>query len=386
MSKIDINKEILIWAINRSGLNLDIIKKKFPKIDKWLNDEDKPTIKQAEQLAKMLYIPFGMFFTRALPEDEITIPFFRTKGEQRKLSPELIDTIHIIKQRQDWIKEYFLQTGNEPLDFVGTVSLEDDINDVSAKIKNRLGLKENWAAVFNTWQHAFNYFKEAVEEIGIFVIINGIVGNNTRRKLDVQEFRGFVITDKLAPFVFINGQDARAAQIFTLAHELVHVWLGKSAIFDLRELLPADDKTEQFCDRVAAEFLVPQNAIRDIWETYKDDEDKYQKLAKHFKVSELVIARRALDINLINKEQFLNFYKYYLNKERIKYKGGDFYLVQLQRVGKKFGQIVYLAVKEGALLYREAYKLTGLYGEIYEKFTKKLFEGKTEWIEKKLTF
>lgn len=352
MSKIDINKEILIWAINRSGLNLDIIKKKFPKIDKWLNDEDKPTIKQAEQLAKMLYIPFGMFFTRALPEDEITIPFFRTKGEQRKLSPELIDTIHIIKQRQDWIKEYFLQTGNEPLDFVGTVSLEDDINDVSAKIKNRLGLKENWAAVFNTWQHAFNYFKEAVEEIGIFVIINGIVGNNTRRKLDVQEFRGFVITDKLAPFVFINGQDARAAQIFTLAHELVHVWLGKSAIFDLRELLPADDKTEQFCDRVAAEFLVPQNAIRDIWETYKDDEDKYQKLAKHFKVSELVIARRALDINLINKEQFLNFYKYYLNKERIKYKGGDFYLVQLQRVGKNLVKLYTSLLKKG-LFYIE---------------------------------
>lgn len=386
MVKVDINKEILIWAINRRGISPDIIRRKIPKIEKWLTDKDKPTIKQLEQLAKMLYIPFGMFFTHIPPEDEITIPFFRTRGEQKRLSPELIDTIHSIKQRQDWVKEYFLKTGNEPLDFVGTVSLQDNINDVVTKIKNRLGFKENWAADFGTWQQAFNHFKDSVERIGVFVIINGIVGNNTRRKLDVQEFRGFVLTDELAPFVFINGQDARAAQIFTLAHELVHVWLKKSAIFDLRELLPADDKTEQFCDRVAAEFLVPQDAINDIWKTYRDDEDKYQRLARHFKVSELVIARRALDINLINKEQFLSFYKDYLSKERVKYEGGDFYLVQLQRVGKKFGQIIHRAVKEGVLLYRDAYRLTGLYGKIYEKFTKKFFEGKTEWAKKKFTF
>ncbi|HMM61712.1 MAG TPA: ImmA/IrrE family metallo-endopeptidase, partial [Candidatus Rifleibacterium sp.] len=80
------------------------------------------------------------------------------------------------------------------------------------------------------WESFFNILVERSEQAGIIILRSGKVGNNTHRTLDVKEFRGFVIYDELAPFIFINGADAKAAQIFTLVHELAHVWLGASGV------------------------------------------------------------------------------------------------------------------------------------------------------------
>jgi len=205
------------------------------------------------------------------------------------------------------------------------------------------------------------------------VVVNGIVGNNTRRKLDPDEFRGFVLMDEFAPMVFVNGGDGKAAQMFTLAHELAHVFFGSSAAFDLREMSPAKDPTEQACNRVAAEFLVPEQQIRRIWPSIKDNPERFQSIAREFKVSALVAGRRALDLGLIVKVEFLTFYHDYLSDERRKAAGrpkqrGDFYANQNLRVGRRFASAVVRAAKEGNLLYSEAYRLTGLYGKTFGSY------------------
>ena len=130
------------------------------------------------------------------------------------------------------------------------------------------------------------------------MVVNGIVGNNTHRKLDPEKFRGFVLVDDYAPLVFVNGADSKAAQMFTLAHELAHLWFGSSAAFDLRELQPADDETERACNRIAAELLAPEHELRDAWTAALQSPNRYQVLARQFKVSELVAARRLLDLGL----------------------------------------------------------------------------------------
>ena len=125
----------------------------------------------------------------------------------------------------------------------------------------------------------------------------------------MSEFPGFVLVDEYAPLVFLNGADGKAAQMFTLAHELAHVWLGSSAVFDLRELQPAADEVEQACNRVAAEFLVPGDEMREVWSSVRYESERFQQIARRFKVSELVAARRALDLRLITRNEFLEFYR-----------------------------------------------------------------------------
>jgi len=218
-----------------------------------------------------------------------------------------------------------------------------------------------------------------MENVGILVVVNGIVGNNTHRTLDPDEFRGFVLVDDYAPLVFVNNADSKAAQMFTLAHELAHVFFGSSAAFDLREMQPANEPTELSCNRVAAEFLVPESELRQIWPFVKNDPEPFQTIARQFKVSVLVAARRALDLALINREAFFQFYDDYLSDEHRKAvrqeSGGDFYANQNFRVGRLFASTVVRATQEGKLLYSEAFQLTGLYGKTFDHYVNSLRTG-----------
>jgi Zn-dependent peptidase ImmA (M78 family) len=304
----------------------------------------------------------------------LPIPYFRTFANQKpqSTSPNLIDTIQLMQRRQEWMREFLIEEGQEPLPLAWSAQPDALPTSVAEHIRQILRLDEGWAAQQRTWEGALRVLRQAMEDAGILVMVNGIVGNNTHRKLDPGEFRGFVLVDKYAPLVFVNGADAKAAQMFTLAHELAHVVFGSSAAFDLRDMQPADDPVEQKCNLVAAEFLVPENQLRQVWPSVKNDPEPFQTIARQFKISGLVAARRALDLHLIRREEFFSFYHQYLNDQRRKTSrsagGGDFYATQNLRVGKRFASAVSRAVKEGKLLYSEAYRLTGLYGKAFDSY------------------
>ncbi|MCH7827815.1 MAG: ImmA/IrrE family metallo-endopeptidase [Bacteroidetes bacterium] len=379
----DINTNIFEWAINYCGEG-DAISIKFPNLSKWIKRDDFPTVRQLEKFSKATRVPFGYFFLDEPPTVSLSIPFFRTlsvslrdedENHPVSFSPELIDTVRIIEQRQAWLKEYLIQNGFEPLPFVGSKNTNVNYKTAAENIKTELGLNDKWASKLPNWENALSFLIEKTEEAGINVIRNGVVGNNTHRKLNYKEFRGLVMVDEHAPFVFINGSDFKSAQMFTLAHELAHIWLGSSAIFDLRQMLPADNETEKLCDKIAAEFLVPETYLKEEWNIVKQKEDPLQAIARSFKVSELVAARRVLDLGLISKTNFFEFYNEYLNKipkGKEKNKGGDFYNNQPYKVGKRFANTIFTAVKEGSLLYRDAYKLTGLTSKTFQEFENKL--------------
>ncbi len=372
----DINSTIFEWALNYSGEG-SVLSIKFPKLNKWINKDDFPTVRQLEKFSKATNIPFGYFFLDKPPTVSLPIPFFRTSGEKHlvSFSPELIDTVRIIEQRQAWLKEYLIQNGFGPLPFVDSEHKKSDYKIIAEHIRTELGLNDKWASKLPNWETALRLLIDRTEEVGINVIRNGVVGNNTHRKLDYKEFRGFVIVDEHAPFVFINGSDFKSAQMFTLAHELAHIWLGSSAIFDLRQMLPAENETEKLCNKVAAEFLVPENYLKEKWNDFIQTDDPFQAIARSFKVSELVAIRRAFDLGLILKTDFFEFYNKYVSKKSNKKKkdgGGNFYNNQLFKIGKRFANVVVTAAKEGFLLYRDAYKLTGLTAKTFREFENKL--------------
>ncbi len=368
----NINGALLGEAAATAGENVWV---KFPNLTDWIAGDKHPTVHQLAEFAKTVRLPFGYFFLKSLPKVNGILPLFRS-GQAKPVynySPDLQETIQTIERRQEWLVEYLKGEQSGPLPFVGSFSAGDRTDGIAANIRQVLQLPVNWAQILPDKDAALRYLIEKVESIGIFVTINGVVGNNGRRNLDPGEFKGFVLSNAFAPYIFINGKDYPAAKIFTLMHELVHIWLGNSAAFDLEGFMPADNLVEKKCDAVAAELLVAENALSPMWEQYKHQPNPVLVLERVFKVSRIVIARRLLDLGIFSKNEFFVFYneykKYWAQKAaESEQGGGSFYNNQNYRVGKAFFNTITEAARSGKLLYTDAYKLTGLYGKTFHTY------------------
>lgn len=367
----NINTNTLAEAAASAGESIWI---KFPGLPQWIKGEKQPTVNQLADFSKAVHIPFGFFFLQQLPIAQSTIPLFRSNSATPtfKYSPELRETITSIEARQEWLVEYLSSIGAEALTFVGSVTLKNSAKNIAEKIREQLGMKKNWALQLVDKNAALTYLIDKAEQAGIFVAINGVVGNG-QRHLMPQEFKGFVISNHYAPYIFINGKDFPAAKLFTFMHELAHIWLGKSAAFDLDKFQPADDVVEKKCDAIAAELLVAEESVKYEWEKTKHLPNHLQLLERAFKVSQIVIARRLLDLGYYSHKRFFAFYENYKKSWEQKQDennkaGGSFYNNQNYRVGKAFFNTVNEAAKSGKLLYTDAYKLTDLYGKTFHNY------------------
>ena len=363
MNRVNIKPEMLNWAYERSGKSADALRKRFPKFDLWNSGEDSPTLKQLEGFAKATYTPVGFFFLQNLPIEVIPIPDFRTVGSGYigHPSPDLLDTVYICQQRQEWYREFVRSTGEKPVPFVGSVSQTNNIEKIAESMRHTLGFDIEARRKMPTWSDALCRFIEQADALGVLVMVSGVVGSNNRRKLDPQEFRGFALADNSAPLVFINGSDTKAAQMFTLAHELAHIWLGQSAVSDAQAVRIPENQIERWCNLIAAELLVPLTALRSEYKKNDKLSDEINRLARYFKVSTLVVLRRIHDAGGITKERF--WQAYYEELERLgnlpSGSGGNFYLTQAARVSKRFARALVVSTLEGQTLHRDAFRMLG---------------------------
>ena len=380
MNRIRVNPAVLRWARERAGLGCADLQGRFPKLADWESEAARPTVRQLENFARATRVPFGFLFLPEPPEMRLPFADFRTVENQRSqgISPELMDTIHLMRRRQAWLREERMEAEAEPVGFVGAARLTDDPAATGREMRRAVGLDEGWARRVPTWTAAVGALRDAVEALGVMAVVNGIVGNNTRRKLDVGEFRGFALSDPHAPLIFVNGADAKTAQMFTFAHELAHLWLGDAGegLSGFQGLQPDGGEVERFCDRAAAEFLVPAAEIRIAWREVAGGDAPFEKLAGRFKVSPVAAGRRAMDLGLVERDEFFDFYHDYAQRERRQKPGatggGDFYNNQNTRVGRLFASHVIRAAKEGRIGFKEAYDLTGLNGGTFQSYARKL--------------
>jgi len=282
----------------------------------------------------------------------------------RLASANLLDTIYACEQRQEWFREFAEAHGGEAVELVGSLSLDQPAPNAARDLRNALDFGMARRAKFPNWTATLTGLAEQAEDAGVLVMINGVVGSNTQRRLDPQEFRGFALADDLAPVIFVNGADTKAAQIFTLAHELAHISLGESAV-SRPDLANLDDtqRSERWCNEVAAEFLVPHDDLQDAYRPEADLTGELDRLARVFKVSTLVVLRRLADARLLDRSRYLQVYEEELARvlelARERSPGGNFYNTTPVRVSKRFARALIADTLEGRTSHRDAFRLLG---------------------------
>jgi len=363
MIRVEVKPELLRWARGRAAIDTSALTHRFPRLPAWERGEVRPTLSQLESFAKATHTPVGFLFLAEPPVEQIPIPDFRTVGNEHidRPSPDLLDTLYICQQRQEWYRDFMRSEREDPLAFVGSAKLDSDVEGVAANIRSALGFEVVERRRMSTWTEALRRFIENADELGVLVMVSGVVGSNNRRRLDPEEFRGFALSDPLAPLVFINGADTKAAQMFTLAHELAHLWLGLSALSDVGPVSSPSHQVEIWCNRVAAELLVPLAVIRDEYRAGTELPMELRRLARVFKVSTLVILRRIHDLGGLTQEQLWQAYREELARlmSLPKREGGNFYLTLPTRVSKRFARALVASTLEGRTLHLVALRLLG---------------------------
>jgi Zn-dependent peptidase ImmA (M78 family) len=362
---VPVRAELLDWALKRSGMKTTTAK--YEKFSRWASGEGLPiTFKQLEDFAHSTHAPLGYLFLEEPPVENVPIPDFRTVGNRgvRAPSADLLDTIYEAQQRQDWFRAHAVDQDHDPLPFVGSIAVGDDVEQTADRIRSELDFTMDRRRRFANWEEALRQLIDLIEDTGVLVMVSGIVGANTHRVLDPDEFRGFALTDPLSSLIFINGADTKSAQIFTIVHELVHIWLGESALSDAEMAGTGTSDHELWVNRVAAEVLVPIATIRANYRGQPTTEE-LQRLARVYKVSTLVILKRIHDAGLLGWDAYRLRYDAELARiwQIIQAKkggnGGDYYNTQPLRISQTFARAVIVDAFEGRTMYRDAFSLLG---------------------------
>lgn len=364
-NSVSINPNLIIWARERARLSVETLSKRFPKIQEWEGGRLQPTLRQLEDFATAVHVPIGYLFLPEPVQEALPVSDFRTIADRElsRPSPNLLDTLYLCQERQTWYREYIQLHRLDSLFFVGSANLSDSPINIARRIKTQLGLTIAKRRSFTNWTEALRSFVQKVEEEGVLVMASSIVGSNTHRPLDVEEFRGFALADTFAPLIFINTSDSKAAQMFTLFHELAHLYLGESGISNVSVGQFSEKEIERWCNAVAAEFLMPMEETLAEYNADVPILDEIQRLAKIFKVSSLVALRRLFDAKKINQRDFWKFFQEEVDRiseiQSSGSAGGDFYRTLGVRVGNRFAKAVVTSTLEGQTLFRDAFRMLG---------------------------
>jgi Zn-dependent peptidase ImmA (M78 family) len=373
---VNVSQNILRW-VDKLVPTLDTRNKQ--NLKQWESGEKSPTFNQIESLSKVTHIPLGYFFLTKPPEEHLDLLEFRTidSVELQNPSRDLIDTVRQMENIQEWMRDYIISSMGEKVSFVGSLELSSSVADIAQKITKTLGINIKWYEKCNNFRDSYNFLRQKISTIGVIVMQNGIVGNNTRRPLQIEEFRAFTLVDEYAPLIFINSADFTGAQVFSLLHEFAHIGIGKSSLFNARlDQVKGIHKYESLCNAVAAEILVPSEVFEEKWRNINyETEDKIYESSRYFKCSQSVIARRALDKGFITKELYESIIEkaqeIYKDKKESK-SGGDFYKTQASRIDRRFLDALNESLYEGKTPYTEAFRLTNTNSKTFDELVKEV--------------
>lgn len=379
--KVQIAPELLQWVlIQTSGMQLS--EKNLAHLQSWADGTKEPTFAQIEQVSKGTGIPLGYFFLKKPPQEDLSLVEYRTVDslELNQPSRNLIDTLYNMEQIQFWLRDHAISEGCQPLKYVGALEKDLPVADFAREMRDILRLDENWHERVHSTDQAFRYLREKISDAGVTVMMNGIVGNNTKRTLSVNEFRAFALIDEYAPLIFINTKDSIGGRVFSLLHEFAHVCFGENSLFNRKESAISNvNATETLCNAAAAEILVPQQVFCEKWENVHEDNWKQMinTFAKYFCCSTTVIARKALDCGYIDQKQYAEIAREAKEAYQTKKKGsgGNYYKTAASRIDHRFLKTLSDGVQSGRTSPTEAYRLTNTNRSTFSELVKTVLEG-----------
>jgi len=362
--KAFITPKVLKWARESARMSLESAAGKVniavEKLEAWEDGEQQPTIKQAETLAKAYRRPFALFFLPEIPYDFQPLQDFRKK-DSKPLGTASTFIIREIQQKQNWLSDVYKENGEKPLSFVGRFSLKSNPALVAKNILETLNIDPNNYATENPIRE----WIEGAEANGIFISRTSFI--HSRLKLDSEEIQGFTIADKFAPFVFVNSDDWNAPQLFTLVHEIAHIWIAESGISnDVEPEIKHKDKfhpVELFCNEVAANALMPKELIDSLEKNVFDSGKEVFKVSKKLGVSSFALLVRALNLQKISADKYrklkqeadTEFNAFILREESKKLKqkdkekkgGPNYYTLLVNKNSHSFTRVVMDAFRGG---------------------------------------
>lgn len=355
------------WARKTSHLELDEIPKSIISPPRLLSIEEGralPTFSELQKLSKKYDRSLGILLGDSIPEDDyIALPFFR-KSDKTEYDSALTMYIRDIQDKQDWARNYLISEGGMPLDFIGTVRISDDITYTAQTIKRVLSFPEY--TQFTDNKKYLKAITQAIEEHNIFISITG--SNQSNKSISLEQAQGFAISDDFAPFIFVNTKNTTNAKIFTLVHEIVHLFINQSGISEnpLNYRTPdcPEDIIENFCNDVAGEILLPSVSFKNEFSKLSAPlSECINSLSKTFLVSELAVCVKLWRLRMITFNDYTIQYseikekiEYYLiekNKKLSQQKGGDYYNNIRLKNGSLLSSLVYTAYRHGDILARD---------------------------------
>jgi Zn-dependent peptidase ImmA (M78 family) len=358
---VAVSPAVLEWATERARMSDDEVERNFPDLGDWASGTQRPTLKQLEEFARKVHAPLGYLLLDAPPDEPVPIPDFRTVRDEalHRPSADLLETIYTCQRRQDWFHEHLARLGADSCPLASRGSKTDSAKKVAGDLREALGFSHGAASHGSNWDRTLTALIDRIEARGVLVMSNSVVGNDNHRALDPQEFRGFALADTLAPLIFVNGKDSKAARVFTLIHELAHIWVGETALSDVDAPATSTTERERWCNQVAAEFLVP---VDDFPASGADlSTATLEALAERFGVSTLVILRRFYELGRVAWEPYRR--RYLEEQQRIDQLmardggKGNHYNNQYRRLSPVFARAVMSSAYEGGTSFTEAYDL-----------------------------
>lgn len=377
--RYEVKRDVLLWAIKESQKSINDIELKFSKINEWINGDSAPTMKQIESLANFLKIPFGYMFLATPPKTNVMKVEFRSiDNKLPEVSKNLKDTLLEMDRNQSWMSELRQELGWGKLDIIKNFDIK--VNDKATNVevaklaKKLLGLEEEWYLNHSTNEKAYNYLREKLEDAGILVMQNGVVGFDTHRKLELNEFRAFMLYDDYAPLIFVNGTDSTAGKIFSLMHEFVHILYQQDDI--ISESSRVEIKAnERKINQIASEVLIPQEVIKAKWIELENKEElaRIDTISKMLKVSSYAVAVKLSEMRMI-ADNIVAVIASRSQNIRRSTSGGDFYKNYYAKMSSNFLKSVVSQTESGNLSYTYAFKLLGgIKGNVYNQIRGEIY-------------
>jgi Zn-dependent peptidase ImmA (M78 family)/transcriptional regulator with XRE-family HTH domain len=291
MARAPIDPQTLTWAREISHVTVEelatAVGVKPPRIDEFESGETLPTFRQLTLLATKLDRPLGFFF--AAPPAAADVPTtadFRGRAHAT-LPADLAREMRRAEQHRDAM----LDLGGRPARGIKSGSIGwKNLAKRASQLREEFGLTDIFVPPESANSQVFNFWRGLLEHSGVLVF--------QTTKISLDTFRGLSVHHDELPIVMVNGGDSPAGRTFTLFHEIAHLVNRTSGLCALRESVDE----EAIANNFAANFLMPETAVRANLRFQDNPPVAAEHLARHFKVSNLAAAVRLRRLDLIDDE------------------------------------------------------------------------------------